>query len=89
MGRGRGVEAVASTIMAENITVTVLLHTLRRIHLLDEFTAARRAARACDALKQYFVFSKICINIVTEIFDRYSGKINYPEVQVNSYTSRA
>jgi hypothetical protein len=25
---------------------------------LDYFTAARRAARACDALKQYFVFSK-------------------------------
>jgi hypothetical protein len=47
------VKAVASTSMAENITVTVswsLLHTLRRIHLLDEFTAARRAARARDAL---------------------------------------
>ena len=83
-------EAVASTSMAEIITVTVsnkdLLHTLRRIHLLDEFTAARRAARACDALKQYFVFSKICINIVTEIFDRYSGKIKYPEVKVNPGT---
>jgi hypothetical protein len=47
-----------------------LLHTLRRIHLLDEFTAARRAARARDALKQYFVFTKICINIVTEILGR-------------------
>ena len=70
-------EAVASTSMAENITVTVLL-------LLDESTAARRAARACDALKQYFVFSKICINTVTGIFDRYSRKIKYPEVQVTS-----
>jgi hypothetical protein len=69
------VEAVGSTSMAENVTVTVSCwmliktsYSYRRIHLLDEFTAARRAARACDALKQYFVFSKICINIVTEIF---------------------
>ena len=32
------------------------------------------------------LFSKICINIVTEILDRYNRKIRYPEVKVNPDT---
>ena len=40
MGRGRGVEAVASTSMAENITVTVSWRLIKTSYtLLDEFTS--------------------------------------------------
>ena len=50
MGRGRGAEAVASTSMAENITVTVswrLMKTSRpRFRIHREFTRGAPRARA-------------------------------------------
>ena len=39
-----------------------------------------------DTVQPYLYASKICINIVTEIFGPYSGKTKYPEVQSNPGT---